>query len=1053
MRFFLSAIIYFQVTISMAQISPEMRFRKISDEVLQGAEIRSFVSTREGLLWFGSNKGLASFDGSEMVYYGSKGLATNTNYRITDLCEDNRKNLWLITPELGLVFFNRKSASFKRIEISINKKIQSPQIQFVKVYIDRQGIVLIGTWNRGFFTYDPQTKVSHHYNLNSAKAADWENRDENSVRNILQDSKDNNIFWLACYGTGLYSFNKKNAQLKRNFKNSDAKDTSYASKCITGLLQLNDSIIWFHTWGYGMGEYNTNTGFYKCYMRNSGFRIDVYPNGHVIEFATKKSDSEYYIAPRDTIPAIFNINTKRYTFINEIELDKEIEKTYNVQTGTGNLLYYLKGGSLFVSSPRFNLFKNIELGPKLNYVYPEMNCIIWEQNTQKYYAGILLGKGVSEYDNNFNLIKKIPMPPYSGNGFANSTSIWKLHRDKANHLWALGHITCVYDSAILSFIPVKKKWPQLKLLDSAMFDVGEDKNGILYFISFKNELIELDPFSLSEKKILLAGNNKESGNFSTSDNRIFSDTLRNYIYFTANKNLYQYNILSKKFKKLFIESAYHINPMEKHNSSYALDAFGFIWISSPDHFLWKVNPDSFKISDTVKFTNSYIDINGATLYGAYNEYLLISTFKSQLLFNTKNYQCTYLDRSNGLLLNVAANEMVCNNHVFFSYAGVGKAQYAPIDALLQNSKNLTPYFSSILINNHEYFSDTLPQYLKKISLNYKQDNLAIIFSTIEAEFPNRLEYAYKLDNTEAVWSYTNNANRRINYANLSSGNYVFRVKVREWGLSWSPETTLSIIITPPFWKTWWFITISLLLAGTVIAWLVQWRINNIRKQVQLRTRYEMELLELEARALRSQMNPHFIFNCMNSIKSLIQQNNQDKAIMYLTTFSKLIRTIFQNSDKREISLFDEIETCKLYTQLESMRFGNKFAYQFNIDETIDLKSVQVPALIIQPFIENAIWHGIVPKANGGIVSVSVEQKGDTLCCTIEDNGIGREVSIQNKFKGEPTSHQSKGMQLTQARLDLDNALNKRSATVVTTDKKDAEGKSDGTKVVVTFKEY
>lgn len=224
MRFFLSAIIYFQVAISMAQTSPEMRFRKISDDALKGVDIRSFIATRDGLLWFESNKGLASFDGSEMVYYRNKGLETGANYRVTGLCEDSRGNLWIITPELGLLFFNRKSGLFKRIEISINKKIQSAKIQFVKIYIDRQGIIWIGTWDRGFFTYDPQTKVSRHYNLNPAKAIDWENRYENSVRNILQDSRDSTIFWLACYGSGLYSFNKKTAQLKKNFRNSDVKD-------------------------------------------------------------------------------------------------------------------------------------------------------------------------------------------------------------------------------------------------------------------------------------------------------------------------------------------------------------------------------------------------------------------------------------------------------------------------------------------------------------------------------------------------------------------------------------------------------------------------------------------------------------------------------------------------------------------------------------------------------------------------------------------------------------------------------------------------------------
>ena len=102
----------------------------------------------------------------------------------------------------------------------------------------------------------------------------------------------------------------------------------------------------------------------------------------------------------------------------------------------------------------------------------------------------------------------------------------------------------------------------------------------------------------------------------------------------------------------------------------------------------------------------------------------------------------------------------------------------------------------------------------------------------------------------------------------------------------------------------------------------------------------------------------------------MQKDEREKAIAYLTTFSKLIRTIFQNSNKREITLFDEIETCRLYTQLESMRFANKLSYLFEVDETIDLKSVRVPALILQPFIENAIWHGIMPKENGGTIHLS-----------------------------------------------------------------------------------
>jgi len=191
---------------------------------------------------------------------------------------------------------------------------------------------------------------------------------------------------------------------------------------------------------------------------------------------------------------------------------------------------------------------------------------------------------------------------------------------------------------------------------------------------------------------------------------------------------------------------------------------------------------------------------------------------------------------------------------------------------------------------------------------------------------------------------------------------------------------------------------------------------------------------------------------MNSIKSLIQKNEQEKAIDYLTTFSKLIRTIFQNSDKREITLSNEIETCRLYTQLESMRFSKKFSYEFDIDETLDLKSIMVPALIVQPFIENAIWHGIMPKEGYGSIHVTIEGKENKIVCVIEDDGIGRKSSMQNKFSDPHSAHESKGVWLTQTRLELSNVLNQRNATVEIIDKKNENNKSNGTMVSLSFSE-
>jgi sensor histidine kinase YesM len=232
------------------------------------------------------------------------------------------------------------------------------------------------------------------------------------------------------------------------------------------------------------------------------------------------------------------------------------------------------------------------------------------------------------------------------------------------------------------------------------------------------------------------------------------------------------------------------------------------------------------------------------------------------------------------------------------------------------------------------------------------------------------------------------------------------------------------------------------------SWFVVSQMQKMVLEAEMqKAKHEKELLELEARALRAQMNPHFIFNCMNSIKALIQNDEKQEAIDYLVIFSKLLRTLFNNSDKRQITLFDELETCKLYTQLEAMRLHGKLDYSFYVAENLDVKSVMVPALIIQPFIENAIWHGIVPKEKG-MVSVQVTGDNDKIVCAVDDDGIGRELSKRNKPTSSMT-HQSKGINLSQARLALEKSLSEKNASVSIIDKLD-NGGTGGTKVIIEF---
>ncbi|MBK8494163.1 MAG: histidine kinase [Chitinophagaceae bacterium] len=285
---------------------------------------------------------------------------------------------------------------------------------------------------------------------------------------------------------------------------------------------------------------------------------------------------------------------------------------------------------------------------------------------------------------------------------------------------------------------------------------------------------------------------------------------------------------------------------------------------------------------------------------------------------------------------------------------------------------------------------------------------------------------------------------------LKPGKYVFELKGKAGDEDWRrQQAKMIIIVSPAYWQTWWFWTAVILGLGIIVGLILWWRIRTVKKREKEKFTQEKQLMELEALALRAQMNPHFIFNCLNSIKSLMQQKETDKGITYLTTFSKLIRTLFNNADKKLISLYDEIETCKYYLQLEALRFDTKFSYSVKVDESIDLKSTQVPALIIQPFIENAIWHGIVPRNSTGHVSLNVARKNDIIEIAIEDDGIGREASQQNRSTSGLV-HQSKGVNLTQTRLELNNLLQQRQAELEVIDKKDEKGIAKGTAVLLRF---
>jgi LytS/YehU family sensor histidine kinase len=268
------------------------------------------------------------------------------------------------------------------------------------------------------------------------------------------------------------------------------------------------------------------------------------------------------------------------------------------------------------------------------------------------------------------------------------------------------------------------------------------------------------------------------------------------------------------------------------------------------------------------------------------------------------------------------------------------------------------------------------------------------------------------------------------------------------GIKSSNPVVLYFEIEKPFWQRIWFIITGIVLLGFIFFLSFMLIAKRIRKKEEEKTLINKQLAEFQLTALQAQMNPHFIFNAINSIQNYILKKEEREAYNYLAKFSKLIRTVLYNSEQKTLSLDEELETVKLYIDLEQLRFNKKFEFNLEISADVDIYSVQVPTMLIQPYVENAIWHGLMnlEAEKNGILNINILIKNSLLKIVVEDNGIGREQS--GKYQKE-SIHQPVAMKLTEKRLSVINMMKDyNGAKVLVSDIINPAGKISGTRVEI-----
>lgn len=429
-----------------------------------------------------------------------------------------------------------------------------------------------------------------------------------------------------------------------------------------------------------------------------------------------------------------------------------------------------------------------------------------------------------------------------------------------------------------------------------------------------------------------------------------------------------------------------------------------------------------------------------------NNNLWIVTNKGIQLFNTENLTFKTLTKTDGInSYNIKGIEVLGSEVFFASNTGLFSLNSKKV---FKNNKTPNIYITSIEVNEK-------PQILKQdYLLNSKEKSIKISFNTNGFQSKEKYSYKYRLKGVNNKWIPLETGIDFVKYNSLNAGDYIFEVTFDNNMFSNAKPLAIQFTIQKPYWEEWWFYVLIIGVIITLIFIYFNEKIKTLRNKQKEEMQKELlskKLVFSQLEALRSQMNPHFIFNALNSIQEYILFNNKDLASNYLIKFSRLIRIYLEHSQLNEVILKEEINALKIYLQLEKIRFEDILEYHLEIDDLIDQNNIKIPSLFIQPYVENALKHGLLHKFKNRILKVNFQKDGEheNLICIIEDNGIGREASFELN-KSREKQHASFATSANEKRLNLINLDRKNKIKIKTIDLFDENKNSKGTKIIITI---
>jgi ligand-binding sensor domain-containing protein len=974
---------------AITQTLPVLRFSHVTErDGLSNNFVKAIVQDGDGLIWIATENGLNRFDG-----YGFKSFYANAgdtqsvqNNRIQQLIADNKGRLWGATDEGAFCFNIATQRSFTwPVNPADNKNIFD-NVRPLHIFLDSNQL----PWNS---TYSGITRDS------SGRL--WAAR-KNIICNLDPDTRDVNHTWEG----------------PPKLVIRDIRFDSY-NRC------------WISTWGHGIYlvdlRENRWTPFSPSVIRpvvygGAEWRLEgqpwmVFACSYPCIVLVNEKDLSSYTIPFDSTTMAFHAPP----FV-----DRQ------------NILWLSTTDGVYYSSSSNNLFKVLDIPvlpsdvhkPVYSYVY----CIKEDSTgywlSKRYYGGIFW------YDKHWRLIRTWPgaevLPAGRfGEGRAPMGEAFDMER-VGNQLFVTtesGVSILDINSFHWTVVPPPALGPNIRLRNIVIRDPHS-----WWIRSYNQGVYVFDPIA---RKFTRHYTFPDAVDKQPCITRYLTQDKYHNIFASTNNGLFQYDPKIDAFKEVHLKGG--VNP-GRSLFGLAADSSGLLLVGG-ENGLFVYDPQTGAIQRTFKEDNKIGLVSRICIDDRQNAWF--SSISGYWCWLRKPDKVVHFDYGLGLPPTDEGTMYKSSDGSVYAGGKDAITRFYPGRLITYQSTAHTKIIDALVGDSVAAFTTTTDGH-RKITLQPDRNSFSVDFDVVNYDLISSNQYYYKLTPGDPRWRQSESGH--LTFYNLQPGSYTLEVRgASKLTGSYTNTDTLDITVNPWWYQSTWFRIGSLLLLCGLAWYLVRYRIRAVRKDAAFR----QKMSDMEMTALRAQMNPHFIFNSLNSIENFIMQNEKRLASDYLNKFASLVRMILENSRTQAVPLVQDMEAMQLYVDLERLRFENKFGYLTEIDEVLLKGDYRVAPLLIQPFVENAIVHGLAPSDKPGLyLKITVRLRDDFIHYTIEDNGIGRTESMAYARKYRP-GHKSLGLEISRERIDL---INRKHGTAGTLDIIDLydDRQPAGTRVILTI---